>query len=317
MVAAKNLNRLTDKANEFLRQGNLGMACEIFSDALKYAQYIYENDAEIDKQDNEIVLICKSNLASCYCSRGMFDKAEPLFLSCYQVQLTRHGAFHDVALGASNNLSCCYVNSGKLHEAHSLLQDALNIYRDTKGLHAKETLLAMNNLGNIHCIRGEYTLAEELFKSVLHVRQSTLSSLDPYHPDLLISQLNLGNCYKAMTKLDLAAPLLQSTHTGYNRKYGPTHTNTITAYSAIADLKKLQGDHHQALTMFLACVDARKRMQGEQHPETLQAVSDLAACYAGHSSSHLSLFFSVLFLVYCFFIDSFLITYHTDTAYEN
>ena len=284
MVAAKNLNRLTDKANEFLSQGNLGMACEIFSDALKYAQYIYDNDTELDKLDNEIVLICKSNLASCYCSRGMFEKAEPLFLSCYQVQLTRHGAFHEEALDASNNLSCCYVNSGKLHEAHSLLQDALNIYRDSKGVTAKESLLVMNNLGNLHCIRGEYTLAEELFKIVLQARRSTLSASDPHHPDLLISQLNLGNCYKAMTRLDLSAPLLQSAHMGYTRKYGPTHANTIAAYSALADLKKLQGDHHQALTMFLACVDTRKRLQGEGHPETLQAVSDLAACYAGRLS---------------------------------
>ena len=85
-----------------------------------------------------------------------------------------------------------------------------------------------------------------------------------------------------MSRLDLSASLLQSTHTGYTRRYGPTHTNTITAYSALADLKKLQGDHHQALTMFLTCVDVRKRLQGEKHPETLQAVSDLAACYAGN-----------------------------------
>jgi hypothetical protein len=60
------------------------------------------------------------------------------------------------------------------------------------------------------------------------------------HPDILISQLNLGNCYKAMRRLEWCASLLESCHAARLRRFGARNPVTVTALSALADLRKVR-----------------------------------------------------------------------------
>lgn len=63
---------------------------------------------------------------------------------------------------------------------------------------------------------------------------------------------------------------------------GESHPNTLSSADSLADLYERQGRYEEALPLYQECLEKRKVILGESHPDTLYIVSHQQSRYAVH-----------------------------------
>lgn len=179
---------------------------------------------------------------------------------------------------------------GKYGPAEEFLETSMNIYQARSGLDNVRTLEVMNTLGRLYELQNRKEDAERAYQDCL---QRRLKLLGPTHPQTLDSVNNLALLYgsgyggrladaKALCKLCLKQRRASS-------MLGEDHPDTIASASNLASLYYRQAQQSdadageqehlvaKAENLFRYCLAKRVELLGEDHPDTIHSMNDLAS----------------------------------------
>lgn len=158
-----------------------------------------------------------------------------------------------------------------------------------------ELSYASSCLANALYSEAKYAEAAEMEAEILESDRRRYGS---DHQNTLTCQCNLAMTYKAQGKYHEAAELAKQALASRKRVLGDTHPQTLTSMASLADIyisqgrgllswwyvtkshngwiTLLAGDHSAAEELQLEVLKIRKEVKGDEHPETLVCLSDVA-----------------------------------------
>ncbi|KAE8311892.1 hypothetical protein BDV41DRAFT_565450 [Aspergillus transmontanensis] len=153
----------------------------------------------------------------------------------------------------------CLSSDGKYHEAEALYKTLIRINQDRYGIEHTTTLTSMADLASIYWHQGRWSEAEQLNIQVMERRKTVLGTehsstltkrrktvLGAQHPSMLHSMANLASTYCYQGRWSEAEQL------------------------------NIQGRWHEAETLGIKVMERSKAVLGEDHPDTLDIMANLA-----------------------------------------
>lgn len=206
---------------------------------------------------------------------GMYVEAESHYQQALHL-LSRMagGTAHPLYFYTLNNLATLMLDRGDYHRA---LEHYLSLHHAASS--TPNTLLyktLSNNMATAHYFLHHYAVADSIY-SVL------LSSLSPNQEDELeLYRHVLNNSTRSALEqrnYHLADSCLSLVVASY-----PLSERNTAAYTYVMDMqaltRQLMGDYAQAERIMKQVVDVRRRTLGEQHPDYVLALNNLAHLYA-------------------------------------
>jgi hypothetical protein len=216
------------------------------------------------------------------------------------------GPDHPGTLSAMYQLGDVYVRAGQPDKAELLLERALARYRVKVGDGHADTVATLAALGDACAKAGKLDKALPLLEEAL---AKTEAKMGPDHQDTLLAMNGLAALYLARGECGRAGPLFARAVEGYERKFGAGHPDTLAVKrdAELARQLRAAGDAYQqalgakgaddpaalsarqafaaalregglaggAAHHFQAVLDARRRLAGADHPDTLACQIEL------------------------------------------
>ncbi|KAJ7431117.1 hypothetical protein FB451DRAFT_1574010 [Mycena latifolia] len=215
---------------------------------------VLDKRREILGDDHPDTLLAITNLARTYSDLGQFNKAEEL----ETIVLDKHreilGEDHPDTLSAMGNLAGTYSELGQFNKAEELETIVLDKHREILGEDHPDTLKTMGNLARAYSDLGQFNKAEELETIVLDKRREILGG---DHPDTLLAMGNLARTYSELGQFNKAEEL-ETVVLDERRKFW----------------------FNKAEELGTIVLDKRREILGEDHPDTLRAMANLAVMYS-------------------------------------
>ena len=294
------------KNGEMLFAGNRFYLAE---QSFKLAKFLYEEDGETSGTNYAQTI---SDLALLYQSRGRYTKAAEYSQQALKLRESLSnramlvvsinnegvlkketgdyaGAETDLAKALAlaenvgdklaialvlNNLSMTYLDMNKLSEAEKQMdrsvQEAGQVLKDNSANYLKLLI----NKANIFRFEKKFPEAEAIYLRCIELKEQKLGA----HPDLAHLKLGLAQLYLDMGKTEQIEGLLQSAYDIYARKLGEKNPATLAAKQQQANFFRISGNSDKAYTLINSVVSEKKSMYGENHPNYIQALEDLALC---------------------------------------
>ncbi|CAL1136673.1 unnamed protein product, partial [Cladocopium goreaui] len=202
---------------------------------------------------------CMFELARRLYGRARYGEAEKLDRECLRIRQVKLGEDHLDTLPSLNNLAMVLQAQGRLVEAEPLYREALEKRQAKLGEDHPDTLNSINNLALLLYAQGHLAEAEPLFRKAL---EKSKAKLGEDHPDTLLSLNSLNNL----------ALLLQDQ--GRLVEAEPLYREALEK-SPGAQLQRFQRDFGQ-WTWSHTLLDFRTAKLGEDHPDTLTSLNNLA-----------------------------------------
>ncbi|MER6526467.1 tetratricopeptide repeat protein [Streptomyces sp. NPDC001508] len=164
-----------------------------------------------------------------------------------------------------NDLTRLLQEGGQPALAEQRLREALTGWERLRGQDDAQTLTIATNLGNVLLGLGRREEAEGLMRDTVARRTRTLGAT---HPDTLSSRNTLAG-----TLRDSPERLAEAEYM-YRAMLADVDGGSDLALTVRHNLAAVlihQGRHDEALEMYRELVDARSRLKGERHPDTLVA----------------------------------------------
>jgi tetratricopeptide (TPR) repeat protein len=170
------------------------------------------------------------------------------------------------------NLAISYQRAGRFDEALKLREEVLALSRKVLGLENPYTLVAMQNVADSCLDAGRRDEAIKLQEETLALSRKVLGL---EHPHSLAEMQNLANSYHAAGRRDEALKLREEVLAPY-RKTLPKDPNTFRAMQFLAQSYFEAGRRNEALKLWEDGLALRRKVLGPEHPDTLQAMNELA-----------------------------------------
>ncbi|MCE3259463.1 MAG: hypothetical protein K0S12_1104 [Bacteroidetes bacterium] len=301
---------LEDRAYTNLKNGEILMAgnkYHLAEQSFKLAKALYEQDGKTESGNYAQTI---SNLGLLYQSRGRFTKAKTFTEQAVKLRensdnkgmllvsvnndavLKKETGFYTEAEKelkralelaneqndglakalVKNNLAMTYLDMNKLKEAESTMnssiEDAATVLKSNSGNFIKLKI----NLANIYRFMKKYSDAEKLYLSAIEAKEKKLGA----HPDLAHLKKGLAQLYMEMERPGEAEKLLNSAYDINKRKLGENNPATVSTQHALANFYRFNNNSQKALELMLKVAEKRKVIYGENHPNYVQALEDLA-----------------------------------------
>jgi len=237
-------------------------------------------EAERDALTNAIARINFTNLALTTLKDNIFERTIDAIDTQFESQpLVRARLLQTVA----DTLR----EIGLLDLATDPQERALAIRREQLGEEHPNTLISINNMGVLFHARGNFDEAERYFRVALEGRRRVLGD---DHPLTLASQNNMGGLLQDQGKFDEAEPYYRAALQGYRRVLGDDHPHTLTLINNMGGLlgsrgrrdeveryylEALEGRLDEAEPYFREALEARRRVLGDDHPDTLTSINSM------------------------------------------
>lgn len=315
-----------DQAYTQLRNGEMLYGANRFQlaeQSFRLARFLYEQGGYTQTTNYAQTI---GDLALLYQSRGLYTKAKPLSemaielrnalpnpimkvvaynndavlkksVGLYQEaeeqlqQLFKMPGIYDNRLAValvSNNLAMTYLDMNKLEEAEGAMEhclaDALSQMKETDANYIKLLI----NKANVLRFRKKYSEAEAIYLKCIAIKEKALGA----HPDLANLKMGLAQLYMDMGKPFYVEELLQSAYEINKKKLGEKNPGTLAVLQQQANFYRFSGNPKKALDIISAVVAAKKIIYGDNHPNYVQALEDMAiiqwqnALYAETKSSY-------------------------------
>ncbi|MQY34585.1 hypothetical protein SRB17_25550 [Streptomyces sp. RB17] len=166
---------------------------------------------------------------------------------------------------ALNDLTRLLQDGGHLALAEQRLREALSGWERLRGQDDDQTLSIASNLGKVLIDLGRREEAEGLMRDTVARRIRTLGAA---HPDTLSSRNTLAGTLRGSPDRLAEAERL------YRAMLADADAGSDVALTVRHNLAAVlihQGRHTEALAMYRELVDARSRLKGDRHPDTLIA----------------------------------------------
>ncbi|KAI8850472.1 hypothetical protein BC829DRAFT_389529 [Chytridium lagenaria] len=226
-----------------------------------------------------------NNLAMLYSNQGHYAKAEPLYVDCFEKAKGTLGEDHPNTL---KNYETTWLFSSLPYMSNKVFTRRLKRYMPTAlrggneetrlGKDHFDTLISLDNLAHFYNNQSLHDMAEPLYIDCLTRKRSVLGEDHPnlaafyFHQGLLVKAEPLQVEVLERTKhalllvnnlAKLAEPMLKLT-------LGEDHWSTLASLNSLYD---------KAKALYADCLERRKRVLGEDHPDTLiKASTDGAWC---------------------------------------
>lgn len=301
---------IEERAYTNLKNGEILMASNKYNlaeQSFKVAKVLYEQDGK-NTTDNYSQTI--SNLGLLYQSRGRYTKAKPFNEDAIKLRensenkgmlivsinnnavLKKETGFYTEAESdlkkalelaktqndqlakalICNNLAMTYLDMNKLKEAESYMNTSITEAGSVLKDNSSNAIKLQINLANIYRFEKKYDEAEKLYLKAIEIKEKKLGA----HPDLAHLKKGLAQLYMEMGKNNEVEKLLQSAYDINKRKLGESNPATVSTQQELANFYRFNNNAAKALELMEKVVVKKKEIYGENHPNYVQALEDLA-----------------------------------------
>ncbi|KAK9384161.1 hypothetical protein V1515DRAFT_589424, partial [Lipomyces mesembrius] len=272
--------------------GSMNNLAGLFNSQGKYeaAEPLYKETLRLSKkvlgEVHPRTLTSMNNLAGLFDRQGKYEAAEPLYEETLRLSKKVLGEEHPQTLGSMNNLAGLFESQGKYEAAEPLYKETLRLRKKVLGEEHPDTLTSMNNLASVFKRQGKYEAAEPLYKETLRLSKKVLGE---EHPDTLTSMNNLAVLFHSQGKYEAAEPLCKETLRLRKKVLGEEHPATLWSMNSLAvlfnrkgnlaSLFNRKGKYETAEPLCKETLRLRKKVLGEEHPDTLTSMHSLASLF--------------------------------------
>jgi tetratricopeptide (TPR) repeat protein len=253
------LESLGDLANVLLDQGKLADAEPIVRDVIARRAALLGPDAMSVAQ-------AMNDLSYIHQMLGRLDDAEAVQRDALRLVRKNVQTDHADLAAALNQMARILNLNGKYDEAEKLATEGLEMRRRLHGDEHSDTTLSMETIAYSQRARGEYEQAEQNFRRIIEIRRRVFGE---DHPETLSAQTNLGWILASQGKNAQAEAIFRETLATYEPTLGKDNPRTLIAMVNLASVLAAQGRFQEALPLMESAAEARRRVLGPNHSDTL------------------------------------------------
>jgi serine/threonine protein kinase len=212
-----------------------------------------------------------------------------------------------------------YLELGELEAAEQHLAPAIKLRNQALGPENPDTLQSLAVFGRLHALRGMYSEAERELEHVTASYQRLFGTDDSRtlrttralgenylawdrtdkadlifrellpgatqvfgadHPETLFVRADLSRVYLDSRRYFDAAAAQEELLTQCRRLLGPENPLTLQLITLLGSSTRFTGDLSKSAELLKESVDLKRRINGDRHPETVEAYKELAVAYS-------------------------------------
>lgn len=236
-----------------------------YSQALEYQQQALDahisSDANSSKTANSY-----HELGVTQCYTGEYSAALVSHQRALHIRLKNHGDHHRDTGRSYYELGITQWYLEKYEDALSSHKEANKISIEVLGKQNRETADSYHELGKTYFCLKKYREASRSHQHALHIRQKLLGD---EHVDTANSYYELGVSHFKLNQYDLAH---ENHQRAFNIRQGQARDEEIAkSYHYLGRLQYKEVEYSQAIQSHKNAVLLRKRVFGENHPETAES----------------------------------------------
>ncbi|KAJ6476787.1 hypothetical protein DFH09DRAFT_1108736 [Mycena vulgaris] len=256
-----------------------------FKDAQELQFFVLEKEKQIQGEDHPATQGAMQNLANTYRNLGHLKEAEELEIVILEKRKQLLGEDHPDTLTAMYNLALTYSTLGQFKEAEELGLIVLKKRKQILGEDHSDTLAATGVLALMYKTFKKLDKAQELDVVILEKKKQILGE---DHPDTLSAMYELARTYIQSKKCKEAEALQIVLLEKRKQILGKDHPETLDVMHHLAITYHNLGQSESAIAFFnlkkakeleLVVLEKREKILGEDHPDTLGVMHDLAITY--------------------------------------
>lgn len=207
-------------------------------------------------------------------------------MECRDLAQSHFGDSHAVYASTISNIALMYKSLGKMEEAVESYQHALEVYEKSVGKQHASYATTLFNLGAVYrtvaqSAKGMERLqahqqAIDCFEETYKIRRA---NLDSNHPDIALTECNLGLLYWYLKQQKKGVEMLQNAKVRLEQVYGVKHVSTALAMNNLAFVYKESERYDEAIALYQEVVATRRELLGSRHPESILAQHNLAEAF--------------------------------------
>lgn len=209
---------------------------------------------------------------------GAYQKAEALWRRGWEATKELLGPEHHTTRTVQNHLATTLLAQGDARTARNLQKEVVNAMRELRGERHPETLMARHDLALILVEEDKLPRGFEILDEVLFQMRQNPGTKDARTLNVMSSlaavlhRLGAGH-------LPLARTFAETAHDMAHEVLGKRHSITLTAANVLAGVQFSQGEITEARIREQKVLDAIVQEFGEDHPDSLTTMFNLAALY--------------------------------------
>jgi len=224
-----------------------------------------------------------------YMGLGVYDAAESHIRDAYTIRLRELGPKAQDTCRALNELAAFLIKKGTQDEAEAMLKQAAIDHEQLFGRTNPLTLQSLAILADLYCTQSRDKEAVVLAEEVLKARRI---SPGPDHPETISVINTLATSYAAVDRADESEKLFDEALSTQQRLAGVNHPSSLGIKSNLAwtlynvamqqDFGKSDASKRRlerARDLGEQVLQARSRVLGEEHQDTLSSMNNLALVY--------------------------------------
>jgi hypothetical protein len=272
----ETISALNNLALSYMENGEYQKAyellLELFHKEEDIEQKIYENNADIDKQESYMncCITTMNNLAGIYLRGGRYRDARFMKEEVYKKNNELYGELHPETLRSKSGLAYVYIKLENYKEALDLEEETYNQKKQIFGEEHPLTFQSLDNISWCYFKMGDIQKALEIDQKVYDafVRmygEENLNTLN-FLFNNSVKHMRLGEYQKA---LDNFIKIYEKR----KELLGENHDDTLRCRVLIAECLAGIGEKQKALEIATDVYEKRKEILGIKHPGTRSVLS--------------------------------------------
>lgn len=204
--------------------------------------------------------------------RGIYRSAQKVATKALKAQERILGHENEATIATVNILAVLLQAQAHFSESEVLHQRVLATRQQTLRKDHPLILESINNLAVLFQDEGKYDKAEKLYRQALKSRRRILGE---HHLDTLLSMNCLAAALQGRARyeegVDSKDERLEEVARDSDEDY-----HDMKSTVSLSRQRKTQMQRHEAETLYRQCLEGRKTALGDQHPQTLMTMSNLA-----------------------------------------
>jgi tetratricopeptide (TPR) repeat protein len=248
-------------------------------EGLRLHEELLEDQRRVFGPTDQAVLESRHYIAYWHGMLGRYDTALALHDELLRDRIAVFGEDHEQVIFSRMNICKFLGESGRKQEALDSFRALLPDVRRIRGEKHPNTLIVRLNIARFTWELGDPAGALPLHEDLLADQRETLGGT---HPNTLITRFNMAMLKAELGDPDTALAELDALLAERLARYGnPLHPEVIRTRFGRARVRAQTGDVEGAAAQLREVRDDRARVLGEDHPDTLDAQTELNRLLAG------------------------------------
>lgn len=252
-------------AETYRRQGDFQQA-ECFNSMVKSRR------TETFGPDHPLTLACVQTEGILYHERGFPEDAESTFKLVIEKRKQSMGTYHAGTLNAMCDLGNLYLHQMRYKEAATTLEEERGLCERLLGTNHHSTLSTLANLAIAYIGLDMKDAARDLLDRALFGLKLTFG--EEHHMTCSV-MASYGALYYSLDEYTTSLHWYNKALLGIEKLLGADHPSTTQIIRSMASvLVATEADFGEITVLYQRCIEAQKRLLGENHREHLETQSD-------------------------------------------